>query len=112
MVNPEAVVDSGCRSRRVPKGTCTQRYMAVPLGHVLYIEQENFGVGKAPCPGNAMEESAAIKNIVNVSCRHGFLLILRSSPDSVSQDGLISLAWRELEERLGIVILSSSCYKT
>ena len=30
-----------------------------------------------------MEESAAIKNIVDVFCRLGCLLILRSSPDSV-----------------------------
>lgn len=43
-----------------------------------------------------MEESAAIKNIVNVSCRLGYWLILRSSPDSVCQDGLIGLAWKEL----------------
>ena len=54
------------------------RSLAIPLGHVLYIEQENFSVGKALCPGNAMEESTAIKNIVNVSCRLGCLLILRS----------------------------------
>ena len=67
------------------------RSLGVPLGHMLYIERENFRVGKAPWPGNAMEESAAIKNIVNLSCRLGFLLILHSSPDSVSQEGLIIL---------------------
>ena len=71
------------------------RSLAVPLGHMLYIERENFVVGKAPWPGNAMEESAAIKNIVNLSCRLGCLLSLRSSPDSVSQDGLISFTWKE-----------------
>ena len=42
-----------------------------------------------------MEESATIKNVVNVSRRPGCLLVLRSSPDSVSQDGLIGFAWKE-----------------
>ena len=66
------------------------RSLAVPLGHMFYIEQENFRVGKAPWSGNAIEESAVIKNIVKLTCRLGCLLILRSSPDS-GQEGLFSL---------------------
>ena len=57
------------------------RSLAVPLGHMLYIERENFRLGKAPWPGNAMEECAAIKNKVNLSRRLVCLLILGSSPD-------------------------------
>lgn len=67
----------------------------VPLSNVLHIEQEIFFVDKASRPRNALEESVALKNIVVVSCRHGCLLILSSSLDSVSQYGLIGLAWKE-----------------
>jgi len=60
---------------------------------VLHIERENFGVGNATWPGNAMEESAAIKNIMNVSCRLSCLLNLRSSP----RMGLLALRGRSEE---------------
>ena len=69
--------------------------LAIPLSNVLQIEQENFNVGKASWPRNAIEESTAIENIVDVSCRLGCLLILCSSPYGVSEDGLIGLAWKE-----------------
>ena len=50
-------------------------------GGMVRRGMENFRVGKAPWPGNAMEECAAIKNKVNLSCRLVCLLILGSSPD-------------------------------
>ena len=42
-----------------------------------------------------MEESAAIKNIVILYSRLGYLLILRSNPDSVSQGRITSLTWKD-----------------